>query len=108
MADDQNCSSQRAQAFFRDANNARSQVPENIWGDDDDESSRSDDPDAPGCEMPGAAFTGFESNEFAPYASKTVSNHSPVKEEQDLTSRRYRCSSSIALIACLNNDYQER
>ena len=86
MANNQNCSSQHAQAFFCDTNNTRSQVPENIWGDDDDEPSRSDNPEALGCEMPGAAFTGFESNKFALYASKTVSNHSPVKEEQDLTS----------------------
>ena len=108
MADDRNCSSQHAQAFFHDANNARSQVPENIWGDDDDDkSSGSNDSGALGCEMPGATFRGFESNKFAPYVSKTVSNHLPVKEEWDLTSQWYRCLSLIALIACHNNDYRE-
>lgn len=87
MANDQNCSSRRAQDFWRDVGTARSrEAPaDKLWGvspDDDGDSSESDEPDMTECEMPGLATSGFESDEFAPYASKTVSNPPSVCQEK--------------------------
>ena len=80
MMDDQNWSSRRAQDFQRDIDAARShKAPaDELWGpslDNDDPSSESDESDTAECEMPGlTASNSSESNEFAPYASKTVGN----------------------------------
>ena len=77
MTDDQNWSSRRAHDFWRDIDTARSHnaPADKLWSfplDDDDEFSDSDESNTSECEMPG--LTSSESNEFAPYASKTVSN----------------------------------
>lgn len=77
MTDDQNWSSGRARGFWRDVGAARShRTPvEELWGitlDDDDNDSDSDGSDTTECEMPGLVASDSESNEFAPYASKTV------------------------------------
>jgi hypothetical protein len=86
MMGDQNWTSQRAQDFWHDINAARShQVPmDDLWGyssDDDDSSSESDEPDIMGCEMPGLVSSESESNDFAPYASKTVSGSLSLNNE---------------------------
>ena len=75
MTDDQNWSSHRAQDLWRDVDTARSyRAPaDKLWGfplDDGDNDSESDESDATECEMPGLAASEFESEEFAPYASK--------------------------------------
>jgi hypothetical protein len=74
---DQNWSSQRAQGFQYDISAGRTSnvLADDIWGsllDDDDSSSSSDESDDTG-EMPGLTLSGTDSNEFAPYPSKTVS-----------------------------------
>lgn len=79
MVEDQNWSSQRAQGFWHDLDAGRShKAPmDNPWGplldDDSDTSSESDRSDDEECEMPGLSISEAESNDFAPYASKTVS-----------------------------------
>jgi len=75
MPDDENSASDRAQRFWHDVDAARShRIPaDELWGfslddDDDDDESNAE------CEMPGLTALEFVSDEFAPYASKTVSN----------------------------------
>jgi hypothetical protein len=78
MMEDQNWSSQRAQDFQRDVKAGRLQdgPTDEHWGflsdsEDDDDPG---DHGAEGCEMPGVSISGSEYNDFAPYASKTVSS----------------------------------
>jgi hypothetical protein len=78
MTEDQNWISLRAQDFHHDVNAGRSDevLMDDLWGSfsgDDDSSSDSGESDDVGCEMPGLTVPGSESNEFAPYPSKTVS-----------------------------------
>jgi len=85
MIDDQNWSSGRAQDLWRDVEAARShKTPaDELWGfsldDDEDDESNADMTE---CDMPGLTALGFESDEFAPYASKTVSNPPSVGKEK--------------------------
>ena len=87
MVEDQNWSSRRAQDFRCDIDASRShEAPaDNLWGfsldDDDDASTESDEDDAEGREMPRLSISESESNDFAPYASKTVSSLLLVSEE---------------------------
>ena len=79
VMDDQNWVSQRAQDFQHDIDAGRSHKThmDDLWGslsDDDDSSSGSDEPDDAEFKMPGLAASGLESDEYAPYGSKTVSN----------------------------------
>ena len=49
--------------------------------DDNDSSSESDEPDILGCEMPRLVSSESESNDFVPYASKTVSGSLSLNNE---------------------------
>lgn len=74
-----------AQDFLHDVDAARSnKVPaDDLWGFslDDDNSSGSDEPNAAEFEMPGFTIPEPGSNDFAPYASKTVGDPPSASEE---------------------------
>jgi hypothetical protein len=77
MMEDHNWTSRRAQEFQHDLDAGRSfKVPvEDLWvfaSDYEDTSSESDGLDTAECEMPALATS--ESDDFAPYSSKTVSD----------------------------------
>ena len=84
MVDDQNWSSKCTQDFWCDIDATRSnKAPvDNFWGislDDNITSSKSGEPDAAECEMPGVTISESGSNKFAPYTSKTVSIICPIR-----------------------------
>ena len=86
IMDDQNWSSHRGQDFWHDIDAARThEVPaDDLWGtlgeDDDTTPSESNEHDNVGRKMPGFIIPESESNDFAPYPSKTVSSNQLASE----------------------------